>query len=49
MFGEEFGAIVKTADVAFLLAFPSLFSIINPMGGALIFNLYTRAFANPTG
>jgi multiple antibiotic resistance protein len=45
MFGAEFGAIVKTAEVAFLLAFPSLFSIINPIGGALIFNLYTRAFA----
>ena len=47
MFGAEFGAIVTTADIAFLLAFPSLFSIINPIGGALIFNLYTRAFAQP--
>jgi multiple antibiotic resistance protein len=33
-----------TAYVAFLLAFPSLFSIINPIGGALIFQAITRDF-----
>src|SRR5271166_1414507 len=47
MLGGEFGAIAATANVAFLLAFPSLLSIINPIGGALIFSLYTRAFADP--
>jgi multiple antibiotic resistance protein len=31
-----------TVAAAFLLAFPSLFSIINPIGGALIFNEVTR-------
>ncbi len=31
------------ASAAFLLAFPSLFSIINPLGGALIFNELTIA------
>jgi multiple antibiotic resistance protein len=31
---------------AFLLAFPSLFSIINPIGGALIFNEATRALGH---
>jgi multiple antibiotic resistance protein len=30
------------AVAAFLLAFPSLFSIINPIGGALIFSEFTR-------
>src|SRR5579863_10410994 len=34
-----------TANVAFLLAFPSLFSIINPIGGALIFYGVTKDFA----
>ena len=43
----EFGAFAETANVAFLLAFPSLFSIINPIGGALIFSVYTRAFPHP--
>ncbi len=47
MHGAEFGDIAATANVAFLLAFPSLFSIINPIGGALIFSVYTRAFAHP--
>src|SRR5208283_5207879 len=47
MLGEDFSAVASTANVAFLLAFPSLFSIINPIGGALIFNVYTRAFAHP--
>ena len=45
MFGGRLGDIAATANLAFLLAFPSLFSIINPIGGALIFNVYTRAFA----
>lgn len=31
-----------TPAAAFLLAFPSLFSIINPIGGALIFSQMTR-------
>ena len=35
-----------TADVAFLLAFSSLFSIINPIGGALIFQAITRDFSH---
>ncbi len=34
-----------TAVSAFLLAFPSLFSIINPIGGALIFGEATRNVA----
>jgi len=33
-----------TADVAFLPAFPSLFSIINPIGGALILDAVTARF-----
>lgn len=32
-----------TAIGAFLFAFPALFSIINPIGGALIFNEATRS------
>ena len=47
MLGENLSAIAGTANVAFLLAFSSLFSIINPIGGALIFDLYTRAFSAP--
>ena len=35
----------RTANDAFLLAFPSLFSIINPIGGALIFYGVTKDFA----
>ena len=35
MLGGSFSEIAATANVAFLLAFPSLFSIINPIGGAL--------------
>lgn len=46
MLGESVREIATTADVAFLLAFPSLFSIINPIGGALIFNVYTSAFTH---
>ena len=36
----------NTANVAFLLGFPSLFSIINPIGGALIFDGVTKDFAH---
>ena len=32
---------VGTAIGAFLLAFPALFSIVNPIGGALIFDSVT--------
>ena len=32
---------VETAVGAFLLAFPALFSIVNPLGGALIFDAVT--------
>ena len=46
MLGANLREIASTANVAFLLAFPSLFSIINPIGGALIFNIYTRGFAH---
>jgi multiple antibiotic resistance protein len=46
MLGGHFSAIAGPAEVAFLLAFPSLFSIINPIGGALIFSVYTRVFAH---
>jgi multiple antibiotic resistance protein len=35
-----------TANSAFLLAFPSLFSIINPIGGALIFYGFTKDFSS---
>ncbi|HEY1783045.1 MAG TPA: MarC family protein [Roseiarcus sp.] len=35
-----------TANSAFLLAFPSLFSIINPIGGALIFYGFTKNFSS---
>ena len=35
------------ADSAFLLAFSSLFSIINPIGGALIFYGFTKDFSSP--
>ncbi len=31
------------ALAAFLLAFPALFSIVNPFGGAIIFNEVTAA------
>ncbi len=47
MLGGNVSEIAATANVAFLLAFPSLFSIINPIGGALIFSVYTRAFSRP--
>jgi hypothetical protein len=37
LIGADWRDLIGTADGAFLLAFPSLFSIINPIGGALIF------------
>jgi multiple antibiotic resistance protein len=35
-----------TAIAAFLLAFPALFSIVNPVGGAFIFNEVTAAWTH---
>jgi multiple antibiotic resistance protein len=45
VFGADWRGFASTANVAFLLAFPSLFSIINPIGGALIFYGLTKDFA----
>src|SRR5271165_2125294 len=42
----DWRSVAPTADVAFLLAFPSLFSIINPIGGALIFDAVTANFSH---
>ena len=38
MWGTSLLSLAETASNAFLLAFPSLFSIINPIGGAFIFD-----------
>jgi len=38
--------VAETANSAFLLAFSSLFSIINPIGGALIFYGFTKDFSS---
>jgi multiple antibiotic resistance protein len=35
-----------TATAAFLLAFPALFSIVNPIGAALVFNQVTAAYSH---
>ncbi|HEX9169015.1 MAG TPA: MarC family protein [Roseiarcus sp.] len=43
--GADWRDLIGTAEVAFLLAFPSLFSIINPIGGALIFYGVTKDFS----
>src|SRR3984957_18269711 len=40
----DWGSFATTANSAFLLAFSSLFSIINPIGGALIFYGFTKDF-----
>ena len=40
--------VAATVNSAFLFAFSSLFSIINPVGGALIFAGYTRRFDHPS-
>lgn len=45
LIGADWRSLIGTADVAFLLAFPSLFSIINPIGGALIFYGVTKDFS----
>ena len=42
--GADWRSFASTADSAFLLAFSSLFSIINPIGGALIFYGFTKDF-----
>jgi multiple antibiotic resistance protein len=42
----HWGEVAATANSAFLLAFPSLFSIINPIGGALIFYGFTKDFSS---
>ena len=41
---EDWRSFATTANSAFLLAFSSLFSIINPIGGALIFYGFTKDF-----
>jgi multiple antibiotic resistance protein len=41
----DWATFAKTGNSAFLLAFPSLFSIINPIGGALIFYGVTKDFS----
>jgi multiple antibiotic resistance protein len=38
--------VILPAVSAFLLVFPALFSIVNPIGGAFIFNVATAAFAH---
>ena len=43
--GADWRSFFATADVAFLLGFSSLFSIINPIGGALIFDSVAKDFA----
>jgi multiple antibiotic resistance protein len=45
MLGGDWREMAGTANVAFMLAFPSLFSIINPIGGAFIFYGVTKDFA----
>ena len=42
----DWGSFATTANSAFLLAFSSLFSIINPIGGALIFYGFTKDFSS---
>src|ERR1700677_1635467 len=42
----DWGSFATTANSAFLLAFSSLFSIINPVGGALIFYGFTKDFSS---
>ena len=43
--GADWRDLIGTADVAFLLAFSSLFSIINPIGGTFIFYGVTKDFS----
>ena len=42
----DWRSFATTANSAFLLAFSSLFSIINPIGGALIFYGFTKDFSS---
>jgi multiple antibiotic resistance protein len=44
LIGADWGSVAATANLAFLLVFPSLFSIINPIGGAFIFYGVTKDF-----
>ena len=46
MWGADWLGFAATANNAFLIAFPSLFSIINPIGGALLFESFTRRFSH---
>jgi multiple antibiotic resistance protein len=46
MTGTDWVGVAATANSAFLLAFSSLFSIINPVGGTLIFESYTERFTH---
>ena len=46
MLGDHLVSFVVTAGNAFLLAFPSLFSIINPIGGAFLFDGLVRGVAH---
>jgi multiple antibiotic resistance protein len=43
----DWGTALATANNAFLLAFPSLFSIINPLGMAFVFDGVTSSFSRP--
>ena len=43
--GGDWHGFAATANVAFLLGFSSLLSIINPLGGALIFDSVAKDFA----
>ena len=45
MSGIDWREIAATANVALLLGFPALFSIINPIGAALIFDGITKDFS----
>jgi multiple antibiotic resistance protein len=45
MVGADLDGFAGTANAAFLLVFSSLFSIINPIGGALIFYGVTKDFS----
>jgi multiple antibiotic resistance protein len=44
--GADWRIFAITANSALLLGFPSLFSIINPVGGALIFYGFTKDFSS---
>ena len=43
----DWGSALAIANKAFLLAFPSLFSIINPLGMAFVFDSVTAGFSRP--